>query len=192
MNKKFEYFLNAIHYGIFLLDVQFTKTIEKIVYGVLFFISKYFFPKRLKMKVYRRYLESQKVLQEFHYDKQTGLCAGSAHHSFGFFYSGYPACLAYIFGGIYIPFLGVSGDCIAIKFFLIMAIPIGIAYVPAYKAVFSNDRYLQYFKLFEKEDEQWHKKWKRRAIAFCIGGTIVSLVGIISAIAIAVAISKMQ
>ena len=31
MNKKFEYFLNAIHYGIFLLDVQFSKIIGKIV-----------------------------------------------------------------------------------------------------------------------------------------------------------------
>ena len=178
MNKKFEYFLNAIHYGIFILDVQFSKIIGKIVYGVLFFISKYFFPKRLKMKVYRRYLESQKVLQEFFYNKKNGLSVCNAHHSFGFFYSGYPACLMFMLWRIAD---GIFGGLSSLTLILIGAIPIGIAYVPAYKAVFSNDRYLQYFKLFEKEDEQWHKKWKRRAIAFCIGGTIVSLVGGIGA-----------
>ena len=67
-----------------------------------------------------------------------------------------------------------------------MGIPICISYIPAYKAVFSDDRYLQYFKQFEKEDEAWHKKWKRRTIAFCVGSVITTLLGMAAAFAIAI------
>lgn len=49
---------------------------------------------------------------------------------------------------------------------ILIGIPISLGYIPAYRAVFSGDRYLKYFKQFEKEDEAWHKKWNRRTIAF--------------------------
>lgn len=42
----------------------------------------------------------------------------------------------------------------------------------------------EYFIQFEKEDEQWHKKWKWRTIAFCVGSTMTSLLGICAAWAI--------
>ncbi|WP_289861582.1 hypothetical protein [uncultured Muribaculum sp.] len=69
---------------------------------------------------------------------------------------------------------------------VIFAIPVGICYIPAYKAVFSNDKYLKYFKLFEKEDEHWHKKWKRRTIAFILGAIASLLLGIITAYTIVI------
>lgn len=60
----------------------------------------------------------------------------------------------------------------------IIALPIGLCYIPAYRAVFSKDRYLKYFKQFEKEDEQCHKKWKRITWVFCIGSVVFAIGGI--------------
>lgn len=63
-------------------------------------------------------------------------------------------------------------------FLLIFLFPIGICYIPAYKAVFTDDKYLKYFKKYEKEDKIWHKKWKIITIIFCIGGIIIEVAGI--------------
>lgn len=178
MKEKFEYTLNAIHYSLWLLDIKLGDSIRKVTRLMLLPIPKLFFTDNFRKKYYANLQEGRKQLEKFYYDKRNGAHICSAHHSFGFFYSGYPACLMFMLWRIAD---GIFGGLSSLTLILIGAIPIGIAYVPAYKAVFSNDRYLQYFKLFEKEDEQWHKKWKRRAIAFCIGGTIVSLVGGIGA-----------
>ena len=62
---------------------------------------------------------------------------------------------------------------------LLIAIPIGICYIPAYKAVFSNDRYMKYFKKFEKKDEHWHKKWKWITFLFAIGGMVTTIMGVV-------------
>ena len=63
-------------------------------------------------------------------------------------------------------------------FWLLIALPIGLGYIPAYKAVFSNDRYLKYFKQFEKEDNLWLKKWKRIMMVFCVGSIVAIILGI--------------
>ena len=61
---------------------------------------------------------------------------------------------------------------------IILAFPIAICYIPAYKAVFSKDKYLKYFKQFEKKDASWHKKWKWITIAFCVGSVVSTIGGI--------------
>ena len=50
---------------------------------------------------------------------------------------------------------------------LIIAIPIGLSCLPMNNWVFTDNKYAKYFVQFEKEDAAWHKKWKRRTIAFC-------------------------
>lgn len=56
-------------------------------------------------------------------------------------------------------------------------IPIEAAFIPLNRGVLKNERYLKYFKKFEKKDEQWHKKWKRITIVFCLGCIILVLLG---------------
>lgn len=135
MNKKFEYFLNAIHYCLDLEEIRSTRIIEKCVLGL--------FQYRL----------------------------------FGYLYSGYPAFLSFILVGFYFR------SCEEMNYLVVLAIasiPIGICYIPAYKAVFTKDRYLKYFKQFKKEDEHWHRKWKRITITFCIGSILMTLLGILA------------
>ena len=117
----------------------------------------------------------QKIMNKLYYDKEVGYHIGWANHWFGYFYSGYPVVLSFILSGIVFRYWGMVNKIIIL---CIIGIPILICYIPAYKAVFSNDIYLKYFKEFEKEDEQWHKKWKRRTWLFCIGGSLMTIVGI--------------
>ena len=94
---------------------------------------------------------------------------------FGYFYSGYSIFLSFVLLGIPDAMFGGVDEIAAIA---IIALPVGLCYIPAYKAVFSNDRYLKYFKQFEKEDAKWHKKWKQITWIFCIGSVVFTIGGI--------------
>ena len=63
---------------------------------------------------------------------------------------------------------------------LLIAAPVALCYIPAYKAVFTRDRYLIYFKKFEREDNEWHKKWKYITILFLAGSIVMVLLGILA------------
>ncbi len=173
---KFEYFLNAVHYCMWLFERKFGFFIGKIVDFFLDPIPKFLFTKNMKKRYYDNMRKSQPQLDELFYGKKSGFSIGLAHHNFGAFYSIYPCIFSFVIEGLFIKY---NVEMNAFVFLVIFAIPVGICYIPAYKAVFSNDKYLQYFKLFEKEDEHWHKKWKRRTIAFILGAIASLFLGVI-------------
>jgi amino acid transporter len=175
--NKFEYFLNAVHYSLWIADKKHGDFAEKVVKKFLSPIPKYLFTEKYKKKYEERLLKAQKVHDSFFYDKETGFHIGWANHWFGYFYSGYSIFISFILAGFAIKEIGDLNAAIII---VILVIPIGLCYIPAYKAVFSNDKYLKYFKQFEKEDKYWHRKWKRRTIAFCIGSVVTTILGICS------------
>ena len=175
MKKKFEYFLNAIHYCLYLEEKWSTRIIEKCVlrlfHGLsILFNFESFYQRKMEERLKNR------DLQELMYGKTWGESIGFANHWFGYIYSGYPGFLSFTLLG------AVDEMCNhhlnAITVILILLIPIGLCYIPAYRAVFTKDRYLKYFKQFEKEDEHWHKRWKRITIVFCIGSVVFTLGGI--------------
>ena len=176
-SNNFEYFLNAIHYCLWIGDMTFGDFMGRVVNVLLSPIPKYLFTKEYKKKYYERRQREQKNIDKFFYDEEYGYHIGWAHHWFGYFYSGYPAFLSFILVGIADKKLGSLN---AFTFLLLFAIPVGLCYVPAYKAVFTKDKYLEYFKIFEQEDKQWHKKWKWITISFCIGSIIMTLMGIVA------------
>ena len=168
-SNRFEYFLNAVHYFIYLEEIWSNKKIEKII---LSFFSILFSEKYMQ-KINDR--QKNKELKDFRYGNKWGLSIGVAHHWFGFFYSGYPCFFSWLLLGIASRMYGDEMKGMVVM--LIIAFPISLGYIPAYRAVFSKDRYLKYFKQFEKENEQWHKKWKMITWAFCIGALITMAIG---------------
>jgi hypothetical protein len=172
--NKFEYFLNAVHYCIWLFDMKFGDWIGKYVDIILSPIPKYFFTKNYREKCYEHRVKAQKEMDKFFYDKENGFHIGRANYLFGNIYSWYPGILSFILFGVVLRFFGNGNFLLSM---LAIVIPIGLCYIPAYKAVFSKDRYLKYFKQFEKEDEQWHRKWKWTTVAFCIGSIVSGLLG---------------
>ena len=174
MNFKFEYFLNAIHYNIYLEEVWTNKKVNKLVNGLFAVIFRIPF-----IRKYRKKYDGQKAkeLDDFYYGNKAGLSISVAHYCFGYFYSGYPAFLSFILIGIADKKIG---NLNVLMFVLLFAIPIGLCYIPAYQAVFTKDCYLKYFREFEKKDRQWHRKWKWITISFCIGSMIMTLMGIVA------------
>ena len=170
MNKKFEYAINAIHYCIYLEEVWTNSIIQKCMNR----IWRVILLKRHRDKKCPSDAKSQ-MIESFPCGKHCGMSVGLAHHLFGYLYSAYSSLLSFILLGGYLRFFGNVNTWLII---LIIAIPIGICYIPAYKAVFANDKYLKYFKQFEKENELWHRKWKRITIVFCTGAVVAFLLGI--------------
>ena len=172
--SKFEYYMNALHYCLYKGEVWSNFKVERQVYGLIGFLSTILGLRKYWVKRVEK-LHNDKELQEYLYGKEWGQSISLAHHWFGFFYSGYSSFLSFVlFGAVY----GILGDVNQIILIVIVAVPIGLCYIPAYRAVFSKDPYLKYFKQFEKEDEQWHKKWKWITIAFCIGSIAFVIGGI--------------
>lgn len=174
MNKKFEYFLNAVHYCMYLKEIWSMKKVDKGVLRITHYLSVLFsFENFYNKKEDER--KNGKELWDYMYGKYGGVSIGFAHHWFGYFYFGYSIFLSFVLLGI--PD-GMFGGMNLIVAMTIIALPIGLCYIPAYRAVFSKDRYLKYFKQFEKEDEQWYKKWNRITWAFCIDSVVFTISGI--------------
>ena len=174
MNKNYEYFLNAVHYCIYIGEKWSMKKVDNGVLRIMYYLAVLFsFENFYNKKVDER--KRDKALWNYMYGKNVGVSIGLAHHWFGYFYSGYFMFFSFVLLGI--PD-GIFGGVNLIVATAIIALPIALGYIPAYRAVFSKDRYLNYFKQFEKEDEQWHKKWKRITWVFCIGSVVFTIGGI--------------
>ena len=183
MNENFEFFLNAVHYMIYKEEVRSNKKIEMFLKSHFSFIPKYLFTPRMKIRFFRRQIRARKEMNEYMYGKHYGQSISMAHHLFGTFYSGYTMFWSWIFIGVINKFcspLHVRG----IIAFIVLGIPLAIGYLPAYKAVFSHDRYLSFFKQFERKDKKWYRKWKIRSIIFCASGIIAAILGFLLMVAI--------
>lgn len=179
--NKWEYFLNAMHYCIWLMDIKFDNCVWRIMDRIFIPISKLIFTNSFQKKLDDRRKRNQKELNALMYDRKNGYHIEWANFLFGYLYSGYPGFFSLALLGVAIRVFENPNDFLMI---ILIGVPIGLGYIPAYKAVFSGNRYLKFYKLFEKEDEAWHKIWKRRTIAFCVGSVIATLLGIAAAFAI--------
>lgn len=183
MNKQeFEYSLNAMLYCLWLFEQKSQYIISKIIRFLFSPIPKYFFPKKIKERYYENKRKSKRQVNDFFNNKKNGLSIRLARHNFDYLYSSFPCFISFSLLGL---ILRIFKDINLGVLFMLFIIPITIFSIPMYKAVFSNDKYLEYFKLFEKEDEHWHKLWKRRTKAFIFGSITSFFLGIIMAFVIA-------
>lgn len=176
IGNKFTYFLNAVHYCMWINEQKFQRMANKHIYYMFKPINKYLLTKKFREKYFANLSKEQNNINNIYNNKKDGILIGQANHWFGYLYSCYPGYISFIL-------LALTMRYIHDMYFvvlLVVGLPIGIFYIPAYKAVFYKDRYLEYFKKFEKEDERWHKKWSRITTTFCIGAILMSLLGLAS------------
>ncbi len=181
----FVYFLNAIHYCLWIGDIKISNHLQKIVFSILSPIPKLFFTREYREKFYARQATALREYQNSMFNKNNGTHIIEANRFFSFIYCGYPSIISFTITGFFIPRF-LHNPLVFISIYGIVEI---LCYIPAYKAVFSHNRYLEYFSKFEKEDAAWHKKWKRRTIAFCFGSMLSFILGVASAFAVAIALS---
>ncbi len=173
--SRFEYFLNAVHYCLWLADKKVHIVTRKYVEKLLSPIPKYLFTENYRKKYYENREKQKPLLDDFFNNKENGFHIGTANHLFGSFYSCYLLLISFIISA---KMFKTYGDSNSFIFLLTIAIPIIVAYIPAYMAVFKNDRYLRYFEQFENENEHWHRKWKRITVFFIIGAIVSIFLGI--------------
>lgn len=139
--SKFEYFLNAVHYYICKAEVWLDHLIEKTMLKCFHIIYRAF---GWESKYYKRIdeLGINTEYQNYKFGKN-GPSIGLAHRWFWSFYSCYPASLSFLLVGFANKILDYPNEFV---FILCYPIPIVLCNIPAYKAVFTKDRYLKYFK----------------------------------------------
>lgn len=180
INKRFEYFLNAVHYCMWLREKKVYRFGRKAC-DRLFSPLQYLFTEKFRKRYHERRQKTDPQWDNSYLNSKDGFCVDWAHHWLGYFYACYPIFFSFMLLG-----LGVRlyGNVSSIVLLVLIFGPIGICYIPFYKALYSKDRYLKYFKKFEKEDEQWHRKWSRITTLFCVGAALMFVGGIVAMIVI--------
>ncbi len=172
---RFAYFLNVMHYCIWLHAISYSNFMHKLVFGSIRLFARYMCSRNCQERLYAYMAMREQQLYEFKYDKKKGLYIGWAKYKFDYIYSCYPGFLSFVILGLIYKNYGAVNHVIAMTTLLVTIV---ICYIPAYKAVFADNRYLKYFKEFETKGKKWHKKWKRITIVFCFGGFAIVIFGV--------------
>lgn len=173
--KKFERFLNIMHYFMWRHEVASQATTQKIVNIVLYNIFRHIWSKEHMDRHLNNLKNQEKEINHFYNDRKSGYNMGWANHFFGYFSCAYVSIVVF-------PVLGYMLKVqieYASSWIMVLAVSlIFLMYIPIYKAVFSKDKYLKYYKYFERQSPKWHKKWRKIAIAYYTGAILASIIGI--------------
>ena len=175
-SDKFIYAINAIFYCMWRFEVSSSNWLKNIFIWLATFIPKYFYSDESKKRLFERYNQSIREYDKARYNRKYGEHIGMTKHNFGCLYSSYPAIISFMLMGLFFVIFGSESKG-SLLYLIIVALPIGIGYIPAYKALYTKDRYLAYFKMFDKEDNNWYRRWKCRTILFIIGSIVSTIVG---------------
>lgn len=183
-SNRIEYFMNVMLYFAWLHEKHVTNTVHSTFNKILYFTSYIFLGKKYARRNYINIKKSTKnKLGESGYkDLKKGFYINKAKYWFEYFSAGYPALISFIILGVV---LRAFNDISKLSLFLIVAIPIGLSCIPDHKYIYSKDKYIEYFRQFNKKDEQWHKKWKRISRVYFIGGILSYPLGAFIGLAIA-------
>lgn len=140
-----------------------------------------FLRKKFRKRYHERRQKTDPQWDNSYLNSKNGFCVGWAHHWTGYFSACYPGFISFVLLGLGTRLFGSLPSLVEIA---LLALPVGICYIPFYKALYTKDRYLKYFKRFEKEDEQWHRKWSRITTLFCVGAILMFVGGIAAMILI--------
>lgn len=160
--NKLEYFINALCYGSWIRSDRFiSNVIKSICY--FFHSEKWERRKARALKETGDYRNSVSFIAfSNNFRKLWGL------FSFPYIF-GISIFLERITESAWIPHIGLVICCF-------------ISYWALEKCVFSHNRYIEYFKIFEQKDESWHRKWRIISIIFEILTLIMVFIGLFAVI----------
>ena len=160
MKTNLVYFLNALYY----------RSWKNWSESVIYWSKRVPRPFKMTYKKKKNMVLTIREIKDYRHGRIIGLYEQYFRDLWGFF------ILPYNFG------LFVALQSIIPSTFLpyILAfICIIISYRPIEKYVFSHNRYVKYFKEFEKKDEAWHWKWKIIARLFTFITYLVFIAGVL-------------
>lgn len=165
MKNKFEYFLNAVSYCVWQLDIKSYHFIGKLIYLILYPIL-ILLPKHRQAIVKKNMIETAECME----DINDGICLNRAMHNFMIFLSIYPADII-IFIIVLLDYLGIE---VSEAPGVIACVILGLVVIyHADRVLFTNKNRIKYYKIFQKKDSRWQKKWICITIVYCAGGFIL-------------------
>lgn len=173
MNSVFEYFLNAVLYCLWRWQLKGDRVIRGIVYFLTIGILKIFLTKRMREKLDRRCSKNLAECHDLFYGETRGLNITLAKDHLLALWTCYT--IIFIFVPIGISFIVFHGKYIPISVLVVLIIGF-ILDGPIYKNILKDYQYIEYFRMFEQEDEYWHRKWNRKTILFCLGALLSVLI----------------
>ena len=178
MKEKYAYFLNAIYYSISKIFIKIDTTIDSvlnsIIYNFLRVVITIFFRNRLRAKYLDRAEQTRERVIRSRYIGKYGTKPEAER-----IFSGVSCSHIILPTGVTIGILTkLHGVLNPIVYMPIIVVMVAIAWYPVRKAVFDKDRYLKYFKKFEKKDKQWRRKWMLITIAYFVLNILCVVIGI--------------
>lgn len=171
---KFAYFLNAVLYTLSIFIMKTEKIIRYSVFILLGVIFRILAPRRVYERLETRYNESEAYEEKNSY-KRLDSCAQSDGEKFLWFFS-----LWYFAGPMFLLFAVSRNLMLSDKLFLWVIIGVeALIFIGMYlieRRAIGKYKYWSYFKEFEKQDDHWHKLWRKITFAYCIGGILVFIV----------------
>ena len=175
MKKKFAYVLNAIYYSLFLSSIKESTFIDNAVY-YLFHVFGLICISPKKIPQYNeRNDKTREMLTSLRHNKSAGPCISDAKIFMELLYYNFYIIPTGMIVGIITNLCGPPHPVVYMGVLITLTV---IGSIPLRKLVFKDDRYLKYFKKFEKESKQWHRKWMWRTVAFCLGSLLSVAFGI--------------
>lgn len=163
MKDRYSYILNAIFYMVYLGNVKIDNFICAIVYFP-FYLFKFCLPKRISDIYIKRISEANEEYSKIIKNPKRGSCINCSETIFGLLYANYTFIPLGLIIGLLVKQYGVLHPIIYMPIIIIM---IAITWQPLRRKVFKDYCYLKFFKKFEKESKQWHRKWALITVAFC-------------------------
>ena len=182
-NTRIEYFMNVMLYFAWLHEKNFSISTQRVFDKIICFFSLIFFTKKFRKNFHFNLENNRKLQNKSNIDKKNGFYITKAMYWFGYLSSSIPGFFTFIVLGFV---LRIFNEITPFGILILSAIPIALTCILDHAYLYSHDKYIEYFKQFEKEDEKWHKKWYSISIIFYIGCIMLYIVGgfIILAIAI--------
>lgn len=167
---KYRNILNTIYYMYYIIGIVFDNLVGKVIFVPFYYLIKICLPNKINGKYLKRLQMANDMGNELSKNPKNGFSINFANTFFGLTYCGYAFIFTGSIAGTLVRFFGVFDSIFC---WLIPIVPIAAWWYPAQRAVFHKDRYLKYFKQFEKEDKHWRRKWMLITLAF-LGGSILT------------------
>lgn len=171
-----EYFFNAVLYWRWYFELSKGRQIRDILNSFVYVISRLFLSKANYEKVIARTKKNESNLNDFFFDIKHGNSIEQAHRFLSFYMALYAIGLTCIAIVIFFKYFGFNDKFWV--FYIILAILLYPVYFYVHSLTISQDKYLIYFKQFDKEDERWKSKWIFITILFFGGGVGTLCIGI--------------
>lgn len=160
------------------------RRIDKGFNHIIRLVVSFFIPKRYRNKIYRNLLNSQQAIAPIHWDLEFGQHIRIAKNLVIQTYGGYLTLPIAIGGAIICSIIGWDAILfwrdgiisIIMPLMVGMLLYIGLSHLA--KTIENPQVYMDYFKIFEKKDNEWLKKWKRYSILLFVGGLVSATMGI--------------